>query len=541
MKKRHLLIAGIALSLAGSMCATAYSQSKPKITKVKPTPAKKDDTTQSAEPDKVLYDRAMLAVKHSKFIEARLDFQTLINTYPDSEYLAKAKLGVADSFYKEGGTSSLTQAIEEYKNFIVFFPFLDEAAYAQMQVGMAHYKLMEKADRDNSHAEAAEDEFRTFLMKYPQSPFVPQAEQSMRDVQEVLAGGEFGIAQFYYLKKDYRASAARLVEVTQRYPLFSQSDDALWMLGDVYQRAKQVSKNEDDKNHWADLAAKCYDHIVSDYPASNLVGGAKARLKAMNMPIPPTNPDAIERMKQQQLYAKQHHELAVLKLPMGMLKSGPDVSAAAHAGAPNLNPPDDTVSAMEVLREGATGPSFSVRAVGGDTPIAGGAGTADSESVVTTDPPDAAGAAAAAAATSAAAPATDAPATDAPTTTTGVQILAAPNAGGSEAAAPAAADPPATAVPAESSSPSEKPSADPPAAANSESSSSSSTAAPAGAAAAVATSSATPQATTASSQATPAAGSSSSTTTTPAAAAKSDPATESTSKKKKGLHKLNPF
>jgi hypothetical protein len=29
------------------------------------------------------------------------------------------------------------------------------------------------------------------------------------------------------------------------------------MLGDVYSRAKQFSKNEDDKNHWADLAGDC--------------------------------------------------------------------------------------------------------------------------------------------------------------------------------------------------------------------------------------------------------------------------------------------
>jgi outer membrane protein assembly factor BamD len=527
MKNRHLLIAGVAFSLAGSMCATAYAQQKPKITKVKPTPAKKDDTTQSAEPDKVLYDRAMLSIKHSRFTEGRLDFQTLINTYPDSEYLAKAKLGVADSFYKEGGTSSLTQAIEEYKNFIVFFPFLDEAAYAQMQVGMAHYKLMEKADRDSSHAEAAEDEFRAFLLKYPQSAFVPQAEQSLRNVQEILADGEFGIARFYYTKKDYRASLARLVEVTERYPLFSESDEALWMMGDVYQRARQTVKNEDDKNHWADLAAKCYNRIVQDYPSSALVGGAKDRLKAMNMPIPAPNPDAVQRMKQQQLYMKQHHELAALKLPMGMVKSGPDFSAAAHSGAPNLNPPDDTVSAMEVLREGAAGPSFSVRAVGADTPIAGGAGTSDSESVVT-DSPDAA---------------TPAPATTAPGTAAAVQILEAPNAGGAATAAPAA-DPPAaaTAAPGESSSSTANPPAEPATVVTkSATPSSSPDPAPAGAAAAVAGTSAAPAAQTASSQAAPAAGSSSSTTATSAAAAKSDPATESTSKKKKGLHKLIPF
>ena len=69
----------------------------------------------SAEPDKVLYDRAMVDLKKSRFIEGRLALQTLINTYPDSEYLAKAKLGVADSYYREGGTSNTTQAVSEYK------------------------------------------------------------------------------------------------------------------------------------------------------------------------------------------------------------------------------------------------------------------------------------------------------------------------------------------------------------------------------------------------------------------------------------------
>ena len=275
-----------------ALCASAYGQKNPRSPRSRTTPTKKDDTKDSAEPDKVLYERAQASDQEGPLHRGRLDFQTLINTYPDSEYLAKAKLGVADSYYKEGGTSSLTQAIEEYKNFIIFFPFLDEAAYAQMQVGMAHYKLMEKADRDNSHAEAAEDEFQTFLMKYPQSPYVPQAEQSMRNVQEVLAEGEFGIARFYYTKKDYRASAARLVEVTSRYPLFSESDEALWMLGDIYERARLASKNEDDKNQLGGPGCQMLRQIVQNYPASSLAPGAKERLKAMNMPIPAPNPEA---------------------------------------------------------------------------------------------------------------------------------------------------------------------------------------------------------------------------------------------------------
>jgi outer membrane protein assembly factor BamD len=338
------------------------------------------DVNTSAEPDKVLYDRAQADLKGGRYTEGRLALQTLINTYPDSEYLAKAKLAVADSYYKEGGTTNLTQSIQEYTDFRTFFPFLDEAAYAQMQIGLAHYKMMEKADRDNTQGQAAEDAFQAFLLSYPQSPLLPKAEQYLRDVQEVLADGDYKVAYFYYAKADYRASAARLVEVTDRYPLFSQNDDALWMLGNIYERARQVSKNEDDKNHWSDLASKCYDRIVRDYPLSKNAPSAKARLKDMGRPVPSADPDAIVRMQKQQLYEKQHHQSAFVKLPMGMLKGNPDVADAARTGMPQMAPPNDAVSATDVLRPGAAGPSFTVT---GSAAGAGAQSSGGSSEVVT--------------------------------------------------------------------------------------------------------------------------------------------------------------
>ncbi|MBZ5695291.1 MAG: outer membrane protein assembly factor BamD [Acidobacteriia bacterium] len=489
IKNRHIVTAALALSLTGTFCAGAYAQKKPKITKVKPQPAekKKGDTTESAEPDKVLYDRAMVSIKHSKYTEARLDLQTLVNTYPDSEYLAKAKLAVADSYYKEGGTSNFTQAIEAYKDFIVFFPFLDEAAYAQMQVGMAHYRMMEKPDRDTSHAQAAEDEFRTFLLKYPQSPFLPQAEQNLRNVQEMLADGEYRIARFYYLKKDYRASAARLVEVTGRYPLYSESDDALWMLGEIYTRAKQASRNEDDKNHWADLAAKCYDRILRDYPLSSLAGDAKARLTSMGMPIPAADPGALARMRQQQEYVKHHHQNVLLKFPMGMLKSSPDVYAAARTGQPNLNPPDDLVSATEVLNQGAAGPSFTVAAVGATA--GGDSAPVDTETVGGTS--------------------------DAPATSTGVQTIDPTGGATANAAANASLPAPTTSPAADATTANSTAPIPSPDAASTNTAQASQTA-----------------------QA-PASGNSQADSQT--AAPKNDPKTESTSKKKKGLRKVVPW
>ena len=320
-------------------------------------------TGPSVAPDKVLYARALLDIKKGRYTEGRLSLQALINTYPDSEYLAKAKLATADSYYKEGGISGMTQAVEEYKNFIIFFPFLDEAAYAQMQIGMAHFRMMEKPDRDNSQALDAEQEFQTFLLKYPKSPLVPQAEQHLRDVQEIIADGDFRIAKFYYLKQDYPASAARLMELVERYPLYSQTDQALWMLANVYERAKHASKNEDEKNHWADLAAECYNRILQNYPLSALVDRAKSRLTGMGMKIPAPDAEALERMKREQLYDTRHHEptaFAFLKSPLALFKSSPSVMEAARFGLPTLTPPTDVISARDVLKQGASGPDFEL-------------------------------------------------------------------------------------------------------------------------------------------------------------------------------------
>src|SRR5947209_20619888 len=131
------------------------AQSKHSKSKNKKAAAAAEDN--SAAPDKILYDRAIVDIKKGRHEVGRLNLQTLINTYPDSEYLAKAKLAIADSYYKEAGTTGLKQSIAEYKDFITFFPFLDEAAYAQMQVGLAHFRMMEKPDRDRTDGRLAEE------------------------------------------------------------------------------------------------------------------------------------------------------------------------------------------------------------------------------------------------------------------------------------------------------------------------------------------------------------------------------------------------
>jgi len=303
----------------------------------------------SAEPDKILFAKAEGDIKHGRYTVGRLGLQTLINTYPDSEYLAKAKLGIGDSYYKEGGMAGLKQSIVEYKDFITFFPFLDEAAYAQMQIAMGHYRQMEKPDRDRTEMVQAEAEFQTFLEKYPNSPLLPQAEQHLRETQEVLAEGNFRVANFYYIRNAYKAAGARLIELTNRYPLYSEADKANWMLGQIY-----------EKTEHNDMAAQYYVRIVKEYPLSSMAGDAKAKLTKFGVPVPQPDPTAVARMQKEEEAARNRPNF--LRRSMGVLKNGPDVSMSAHGGPPTMTPASETGD--ETLSFGGP-PTLGMTGVGG--------------------------------------------------------------------------------------------------------------------------------------------------------------------------------
>src|SRR5919206_5137715 len=166
-------------------------------------------TKDTQQPDKVLFDKAINDIEHSRFEIARLLLQNLINTYDTSEYLAKAKLAIADAWFREGGAHGLAQAEAEYKDFILFYPTMEEAAEAQEKVCMIHVKQMEKPDRDMMHALRAEDECRNLLVQFPNSKFAPRVQQTLRDIQEVIAEGEFRRGFFYHQKGSNPAAANR--------------------------------------------------------------------------------------------------------------------------------------------------------------------------------------------------------------------------------------------------------------------------------------------------------------------------------------------
>ena len=310
----------------------------------------------SKQPDKELFDRSMDSLKHGKFQESRTLLETLINAYPDSEYIARAKLALGDSWYAEGGKAAWQQAEVQYKDFQTFFPNMPEAAEAQLKVANMHYQQMEKADRDYAEAVRASDEYKALIQRYPDNPLVPQAKQRLREVQEDLAERQFRIAHFYYLRDNLAAAQARLQSLIDSYPLYSAIDEALFELGSLYEKEaaamrRQPGVNEAKKEAMAAKFQKhaidAYSRIITRYPAKARANDARHRLQALNAPVPVPTAEALAQSKAEE---QSRHAIGMTDKVLNNFRKRPDMAKAPGVGEPNMSD-EEVDSAVDMLKD----------------------------------------------------------------------------------------------------------------------------------------------------------------------------------------------
>ena len=254
-------------------------------------PGKSDDKyaelTGSVAPgrDRVLFIEAAKEVRKGSYETGRLLFTTIITTYPDSPYLPMAKLAVADSFYLEGGTSSLIQAGQAYQDWLTFFPTDPLSCDAMLKVAEAEMRQMGLSDRDITHARKAEQRLKVMLQQCPQSTLRSDAELRLRQTQDSLAMHNLQVARFYYdsryahTKQGLKGAQDRLKEITEKYKNFCLMDETLWRYANTYQESEEP-----------DEAAKLYQQLVRDYPNSEYVEKAKDQLNIIGAPIPAPDP-----------------------------------------------------------------------------------------------------------------------------------------------------------------------------------------------------------------------------------------------------------
>ena len=230
-----------------------------------------------APPDRILYETGANYLKHGQYIRSRLAFQTLLNTYPDSDVASEAYFAMGDSFYEEGGTENLLMAEDQYKNFIVFYPGDPRSADAQMKIISLNYKMMRSPDRDPQYAYRTLQEIKTLEQRYPSSDFIPLARQLKVGVEDNLARGDLGVAEYYLRNNNLLGVSLRLQEVVDNYKDFAEMDRVLFRLGELYDNVNNPE------------SAIYYTKIMEGYPFSDYYERAKKRLVELGQSIPEVN------------------------------------------------------------------------------------------------------------------------------------------------------------------------------------------------------------------------------------------------------------
>ena len=222
-----------------------------------------------ASSDEALYKLGEQYIKRDTE-KALLYLRQVIDSFPKSFYAQRAKLLIADAYFRKGDESSMILAAAEYREFIRSYPYSPSAAYSQYQIAMTFFKKMLKPGRDPSKTIQALAEFKKLIADYPASDQAKEAQLRIAECEERLAGHSTEIAIGYHRRRGYLAAISRLIEIMNTYPNFSELDKVYFYLADSYFQIRRY-----------DQALPFFTKVVTDYPGRKLAKTATGRLAEM--------------------------------------------------------------------------------------------------------------------------------------------------------------------------------------------------------------------------------------------------------------------
>jgi outer membrane protein assembly factor BamD len=196
----------------------------------------------TSEPDKFLFDKGTDALNRKKWISAREFFKQVTETYTASAYRPDAKLGIGDTYLGEGSAEALVLAINEFTEFLSFYPTNRRADYAQFKVGLAHFRQMRLAQRDQTETRAALREFDTFIARYPNSSLMAEVKAKQRETRDRLSEADYQVGYFYYRQKWYPGAIDRFKQVLKDDPGFTGRDSVYFYLAESLVKVKKEAE-----------------------------------------------------------------------------------------------------------------------------------------------------------------------------------------------------------------------------------------------------------------------------------------------------------
>jgi outer membrane protein assembly factor BamD len=219
------------------------------------------------EPDKFLYDKGTTALEAKKWLTAREYFKRVVENYTASPYRPDSKLGVGDTYLGEGSGEALVLAINEFREFLTFYPTNKRADYAQYKLALAHFRQMRAPQRDQTETRDTIKELETFVERYPDSELLPEVKTKLREAKDRLSKSDYLVGFFYFRQRWYPGSIDRFQAVLKEDPEYTERDEVYFHLAESYVKIKREAQ-----------ALPYYERLVEEFVQSQYLEDAHKRI-----------------------------------------------------------------------------------------------------------------------------------------------------------------------------------------------------------------------------------------------------------------------
>jgi outer membrane protein assembly factor BamD len=224
----------------------------------------------TTEPDKFLFDRGSAALNEKKWLTAREFFKQVTESYTQSPFRPDAKLGIGDTYLGEGTAEALVLAINEFREFLSFYPTNRRADYAQFKLGMAHFRQMRAPQRDQTETRETITELTRFVERFPNSSLMTEASARLREAKDRLDESNFLVGYYYFRQRWYTGATNRFKAVLEEDPDYTGRDAVYYYLAESYVRMKREAE-----------ALPLFEKLLQEFEQSEYLSEAQKRVNEL--------------------------------------------------------------------------------------------------------------------------------------------------------------------------------------------------------------------------------------------------------------------
>ena len=218
------------------------------------------------------YDERYIAAKKmfekEEYQNAKLNFEILTSTARGTSFIDSAFYYLAYCHYN---LQEYISAASEFNRLISDLPASSLTDDAQYMIGMSYFDLSPKYSLDQEYTKKAITEFEKLKNYYPNSQYIPKANEMLKNLKNKLAKKDLKAGEQYLDLKNYNSAIIYFNSILENYPDSDFVRQALFKKGESLYKLEKF-----------DEAVSFLDIFLNLYPDDENAEKAKELIKKIN-------------------------------------------------------------------------------------------------------------------------------------------------------------------------------------------------------------------------------------------------------------------